>query len=189
MSETNVTPLHPAEAPVRRRQAHKRLDPTNAERQRRHRERLQEAEPTAASNVTPQAAPVPSSTGLPWSVWPLATVTIGLMAVSLTHLSGGIEDLTSIPSWQSWAMAIGIDALLVATALAQLTAQPEVKRDIAVVAHLMEGVTLVMSAGLNSLAFSGGHFDLAHWAPIAFGCYVPAMISGSTYLLARLTRR
>jgi hypothetical protein len=47
----------------------------------------------------------------------------------------------------------------------------------------------VMSAGLNALAFTGGAFDAAHWAQIAFGCFVPAAISGATYILARLTRR
>ena len=74
-------------------------------------------------------------------------------------------------------------------ALAQLTAPPAVKRDIAVVAHSVEVGTLVMSARLNALGFTGGRFDAAHWAQIAFGCFVPAAISGATYILARLTRR
>jgi hypothetical protein len=55
--------------------------------------------------------------------------------------------------------------------------------------HAMEIGTLVMSAGLNALAFTGGAFDAAHWAQIAFGCFVPAAISGATFILARLTRR
>jgi hypothetical protein len=37
---------------------------------------------------------------------------------------------------------------------------------------------------LNALAFTGGAFDAAHWAQIAFGCFVPAAISGATYILA-----
>jgi hypothetical protein len=52
-----------------------------------------------------------------------------------------------------------------------------------------EAGTLVMSAGLKALAFTGGLFDGAHWAQVAFGCFVPAAISGTTYILARLTRR
>jgi hypothetical protein len=48
---------------------------------------------------------------------------------------------------------------------------------------------LVMSAGLNALAFTGGAFDAGHWAQIAFGCLVPAAISGATYIPARLARR
>jgi hypothetical protein len=50
----------------------------------------------------------------------------------------------------------------------------------------MEAGTLVMSAGLNALAFTGGAFDAAHWAQIGFGCFVPAAISGATYILASL---
>jgi hypothetical protein len=110
------------------------------------------------------------------------------MAVSLTHLSDGVTQLTAIPEWQAWAMAIGIDCMLISVALALLTAPPEVKKDIGTVAHIMEAGTLVMSAGLNALAFTGGAFDAAHWAHIAFGCFVPAAISGATYILARLTR-
>jgi hypothetical protein len=110
------------------------------------------------------------------------------MAVSLTHLSDGVTQLTNIPEWQSWAMAIGIDCMLISVALAQLTASPEVNKDIAVVAHSLEAGTLVMSAGLNALAFTGGMFDAGHWAQIAFGRFVPAAISSATYILARLTR-
>jgi hypothetical protein len=54
--------------------------------------------------------------------------------------------------WQSWAMAVGIDCMLISVALAQLTAPPAVKRDIALVARCMEPGTLVMSAGLNAQA-------------------------------------
>jgi hypothetical protein len=111
------------------------------------------------------------------------------MAVSLTHLSDGVTQLTAIPSWQAWAMAVGIDCMLISVALAQLTSPPDVKRDIAIVARCMEAGTLIMSAGLNALAFTGGALDAAHWAQVAFGCFVPAAISGATYILARLTRR
>jgi hypothetical protein len=163
-----------------------RVDPTNAARQKAHRARQK-----GERNVTlPAPIPAPQArNGLPWAVWPLAATTVGLMAVSLTHLSDGVIQLTAIPQWQAWAMAIGIDCMLISVALAQLTASPEVKRDIAAVAHTMEAGTLVMSAGLNSLAFTGGAFDAAHWAQIAFGCFVPAAISGATFILARLTRR
>jgi hypothetical protein len=81
-------------------------------------------------------------------------------------------------------MAGGIDMMLIAVALALLTATVEVKRDIAAVAHAMEIGTLGMSAYLNALAFTGGTFDLAHATQILFGCFVPAAISGATYILA-----
>jgi hypothetical protein len=194
-AEPNIVTLPgalPAEPPARRErsQTRRRHDPTNAERQRRHRKKQEPA--TAQNNVTPTAAAAVPDAAVPrlsWSVWPLAGTTVGLMAVSLTHLSDGVMQLAAIPVWQSWAMAIGIDCMLISVALAQLTAPPDVKKDIATVAHCMEGGTLVMSAGLNALAFTGGAFDAAHWAQIAFGCFVPAAISGATYILARLTRR
>jgi hypothetical protein len=148
--------------------------------------------PEKASNIKPSVTVAPALAApyhVPWSVWPLAGTTVGLMAVSLTHLSDGVTQLTAIPSWQSWAMAVGIDCMLISVALAQLTAPPDVKRDIAIVARCMEAGTLVMSAGLNALAFTGGAFDAAHGAQVAFGCFVPAAISGAMYILARLTRR
>jgi hypothetical protein len=198
MAESVVTPIRPAAAvtdKAAKKQRRKRVDPTNADRQRRHRAR-QTGPAQAVSNVTPvlSAAPVATaseavSQRISWSVWPLAGTTVGLMAVSLTHLAGGIGELTGIPAWQQWAMAGGIDCMLVSVALAMLTATIEAKREIATVAHCMEAGTLIMSAGLNALAFTGGVFDLAHSAQIAFGCFMPAAISGATYILARLTRR
>jgi hypothetical protein len=79
--------------------------------------------------------------------------------------------------------------MLVSLALAQLTAPPDVKKDIAAVARCMEAGTLIMSASLNALAFTAGSFVAAQWAQIAVGCFVPAAISGATFILARLTRR
>jgi hypothetical protein len=200
----NLTPLRPAKA--------RRADNTAALRQRRRRAKRKPERPVPATTIarvsqsgkpskinTAVTAPPPpqhiadvtpaAGEYMPWSVWPLAGTTVGLMAVSLTHLSDGVTQLTAIPSWQAWAMAVGIDCMLISVALAQLTAPPDVKRDIAIVARCMEAGTLIMSAGLNALAFTGGAFDAAHWAQVAFGCFVPAAISGATYILARLTRR
>jgi hypothetical protein len=174
-----VTPIRPVKEPAPSR---------NAAKQRRYRGR-QKAAATPTGNVAPVTDILVTPHRLPWSVWPLAGTTVGLMAVSLTHLSDGVTQLTAIPSWQAWAMAIGIDCMLISVALAQLTSPPDVKKDIAIVARCMEAGTLIMSASLNALAFTGGAFDAAHWAQVAFGCFVPAAISGATYILARLTRR
>jgi hypothetical protein len=180
-------------------------DPTAALRQKRARERRRNEKPSEINadvtvaepsrqpsrpvHVAHASHPDVALPGVSWSVYPLAGTTVGLMAVSLTHLSDGVTQLTAIPEWQSWAMAVGIDCMLISVALAQLTAPPDVKRDIAVVAGSMEIGTLAMSAGLNALAFTGGHFDLAHVPQVLFGCFVPAAISGATYILARMTRR
>jgi hypothetical protein len=199
MTDTSVvTPLRPA-ASI---EASAPKDPRAAARQAKKRSqnnsdrdakpvRRRKSTPAAiveAPSIVPVALDAPSGR-IPWAVYPLAGTTIALMGVSLSHLSDGVEQLTTIPLWQSVCMAIGIDAMLVSVALAMLTSPPEVKRDIGKVAHTMEAGTLVMSAGLNALAFTGGMFDLAHWPQIAFGCFVPAAISGATYILARLTRR
>ena len=199
--DATVTTLRPSplagEAPLR-----KTKDVAGPLRSRRARQKRKVAPPLTISPVAPQiekpneikagdtvAPALDVSHRVPWSVWPLTGTTVGLMAVSLTHLSDGVTQLTAIPSWQAWAMAVGIDCMLISVALAQLTAPADVKRDINLVARCMEAGTLVMSAGLNALAFTGGAFDAAHWAQVAFGCFVPAAISGATYILARLTRR
>ena len=123
-------------------------DPTASLRQRRAREKRRNEKPSEInpdvtvpepsrkpSRSVPASHPDVALPGVPWSVNPLAGTTVGLMAVSLTHLSDGVTQLTAIPEWQSWAMAMGIDCMLISVALAQLTAPPDVKRDIAVVAH------------------------------------------------------
>jgi hypothetical protein len=176
MTDTaNVTPL--------------RKDNTAALRQRRSRAKRVASPSQEKPNKNNAHVTVAPARFVPWAVWPLASTTVGLMAVSLTHLSDGVTKLTATPTWQAWAMAIGIDCMLISVALAQLTSPPDVKRDIAIVARCMEAGTLIMSAGLNALAFTGGNFDAGHWAQVAFGCFVPAAISGATYILARLTRR
>jgi hypothetical protein len=86
-------------------------------------------------------------------------------------------------------MAVRIDCMLISVALAQLTSPPDVKRDIAIVARCLEAGTLIMSAGPNALAFTGGAFNAAHWAQVAFGCFVPAAIRRGDVYPARLTRR
>lgn len=181
MTDATITQLRPKDPRAAARQATRRTKKQSEIKADRDMVGIPTPVPASIPDVAPR--------GLPWSVWPLAFTTVGLMAVSLTHLSDGVTQLTAIPSWQAWAMAIGIDCMLISVALAQLTAPVDVKKDIAVVAHAMEAGTLVMSAGLNALAFTGGAFDAAHWAQIAFGCFVPAAISGATYILARLTRR
>jgi hypothetical protein len=198
MAEAEViampTAAQPAPKRTRKPAARKparRVDPTAAERQRRVRERRKEATAQDERSATPSPAAsilVASPRRIPWSVYPLAGTTIGLMAVSLTHLSDGVTQLTAIPAWQGWAMAVGIDCMLIAVALTLLTSTVDVKKDIATVAHALEIGTLGMSAYLNALAFTGGTFDLAHATQILFGCFVPAAISGATYILARLTR-
>jgi hypothetical protein len=202
MTDATVTTLRPAspakqEAP--RRKSRDVTGPLPSRRARQRRKVLPSPPigPAAAQIEKPNevkaddtvAPALDVSHRVPWSVWPLAGTTVGLMAVSLTHLSDGVTQLTAIPSWQAWAMAVGIDCMLISVALAQLTSPPDVKPDIAIVARCMEAGTLVVSAGLNALAFTGGAFDAAHWAQVAFGCFVPAAISGATYILARLTRR
>src|SRR5260221_8766972 len=44
----------------------------------------------------------------------LGAVIMVLLSLSLSHLARGIEIVTSCQSWEGWAMAIGLDLLIVA---------------------------------------------------------------------------
>jgi hypothetical protein len=202
IQETNVvTPIRPETrvkdptGPIRSRRARQKKTASSKARGPKL-DHVENPNELRTDDTVPADLPKPAASvsnvptrRVPWSVYPLAGTTIGLMAVSLTHLSDGVTQLTAIPAWQGWAMAVGIDCMLIAVALALLTATVDVKKDIATVAHAMEAGALGMSAYLNSLAFTGGAFDLAHATQILFGCFVPAAISGATSILARLTRR
>jgi hypothetical protein len=199
MTDATVTKLHPpssgAAAPPSRRKSKDVTGPLRSRRARQKRRQVvlppispQIEKPNEIkTSVTVLRAPV-TAQRVPWSVWPLAGTTVGLMAVSLTHLSDGVTQLTAIPSWQAWAMAVGIDCMLISVAMAQLTSPPDVKRDIAIVARCMEAGTLVMSAGLNALAFTGGPSTplIGRKLPSAVSC---RRQSAELYILARLTRR
>jgi hypothetical protein len=162
----------------------RRVDPTNAARQRKHKAKV-----AALGNVTETA---PAATAAAPSRRPsvaalgVAVTTGALLLVSLTHVADGVTALTGCTVAEAWAMAIGIDAMLISVLYAMLSAADDVRHAIHRPALALEGLTLVASAYLNALADSHGHFDVEHLPAILFGLFVPAAVALGSAILARL---
>jgi hypothetical protein len=173
MSETNVIPL------------------TQAERSRRHR-RKKKAEKAATKTATeaetkPERRPERKPQRRPSvAALAVAATTGSLLLVSLTHVSQGVTALTGCTVAEAWAMSVGIDAMLCSVLYALLSADDATRHAIHVPAIALEVQTLVASAYLNSLADSGGHWDLEHAPAICFGCFIPAAVALGSAILARL---
>lgn len=104
-----------------------------------------------------------------------------LTALSLSHLAAGIEIVTAAPSWEAWAMAIGIDCGFVTLELANLTIGEKLRRQIARYTRPATVGTLSGSAALNALVFaSGAHGLLTQAAAIIMGVAIPALIYAMT---------
>ncbi len=110
-------------------------------------------------------------------------VAVTLTTLSLSHLAHGIEVVTASPSWEAWAMAVGIDLGFVALELSQLSAATERVRK-AITHYTRPAIigTLVGSAAMNAFAFAS---QAAGWmmAPaIVLGVAIPGLI----YCLTRI---
>src|SRR5580704_2914168 len=55
----------------------------------------------------------------------IGAVGVTLVTLSLNHLAHGIELVTAAPTWEAWAMAVGIDLGFVALEASQLAAAGE----------------------------------------------------------------
>src|SRR5258707_694749 len=108
----------------------------------------------------------------------IGTVAVTLTALSLSHLSHGIEIVTGAQSWESWAMAVGIDLGFVALELAQIaTVADRVRKQIGKYARPAILGTLVGSAGMNAFAFAAqtvNPYMMA--AAVTLGIAIPALI-------------
>ncbi len=106
-----------------------------------------------------------------------------LTALSLTHLAHGISIVTSAPTWESWAMAIGVDLGFVALEGAQLMSTSEkLRRE--VIKYTKPAIigTLSGSAVMNAFAFSSQTSGWMTGAAIVLGVAIPALI----YALTRI---
>jgi hypothetical protein len=113
----------------------------------------------------------------------VATVAVVLTALSLAHLAAGIELVTKAPSWEAWAMAVGIDLGFLALEIAQLsaataTAQAAIKR---FTAPAIVG-TLAASAVMNALAFGAQADGWMLYPAVGLGLAIPALV----YALSRV---
>lgn len=114
-------------------------------------------------------------------------VALVLTALSLTHLSHGIEMVTHSPTWESWAMAFGIDAGFVVIEFCLLCPMSDkTARAIKTWAAWAIGGTLVGSAALNALAFGAQAEGYMLYPAVMFGLAVPALIYAMTRIGATI---
>jgi hypothetical protein len=111
-------------------------------------------------------------------------VTLFALAVSLTHLSEGVVLIADCPTWQGWAIAIAIDAMLIANEYALLVATN--RAEIAQPAHALMGLCAVWSMYLNAMGFTHGHIDLTQADGIGLGVFLPLAIALATFVGARV---
>jgi hypothetical protein len=108
-------------------------------------------------------------------------VAVGLTALSLHDLAEGVQIVTHAATWQSYAMASGIDLGFVSTELAMLTASDKERKAISRFANPAIIGTLCGSAIMNAFAFAQ-HADnaLMATAAVAMGVAIPALIYAFT---------
>jgi hypothetical protein len=122
----------------------------------------------------------------------LASTAVGIVAVTLTglslcHLAQGIEIVTSAATWESWAMAVGIDLGFVSLEAATLMAATDKLRK-----HISQYTkpaiigTLVGSALMNAFAFASQTTGWKLAPAILLGLAIPALIYAMTRIGAAL---
>ena len=117
----------------------------------------------------------------------IGAVALTLTALSLNHLASGIATMTHCPSWQSWAMAIGVDCAFVTLEVAQLTIGDKLRAKLASLFRPAIVGTLAWSAGLNALAFAGETTSpIMQGAAIALGLSIPALVYALTKIGAAM---
>ena len=108
-----------------------------------------------------------------------AVITVGLVltALSLTHLSHGIELVTHAPAWEAWLMAIGIDLGFIALEMTQLVkAKESTIRAIRKYVQPSITGTLIGSAVMNAFAFGVLATGYMMVPAVAFGLAIPLLI-------------
>ncbi len=109
-------------------------------------------------------------------------VALTLTALSLTHLAAGIKIVTQAPTWEAWAMAVGIDLGFVVLEMAQIVANEKLRRAMAKWAGPAIVGTLIGSAVLNAFAFGAQATGLMIVPAVILGLAIPALI----YALTRI---
>lgn len=110
----------------------------------------------------------------------IMATTLALLLVSLFDLAKGIQLLTQCETWQSVAIAVGIDAMFVAVEYSVLRQGRDHMSD------ALTSMTLAMSAYLNALAMSHGNLDYSHSNAITLGVFIPAAIFLATHRLGKI---
>lgn len=119
-------------------------------------------------------------------------VAASLTALSLSHLAHGIEAVTNSPTWESWAMAVGIDAGFVALEVANLSITEKARKELETWTIWSIRATLLLSAALNAYAFGAGAtgFRLDPMFQLSFalilGVTIPGLIFSLTHIGSRM---
>src|SRR5260221_5869115 len=118
----------------------------------------------------------------------LGAVIMVLLSLSLSHLARGIEIVTSCQSWEGWAMAVGLDLLIVALECSMVaTVGTKAHKQVCRFANPALIAAFTWSAGLNAFAFSATSAVL--WMTItaaSLGASIPALIHSGTRAWAAL---
>jgi hypothetical protein len=108
-------------------------------------------------------------------------VAVALTALSLHDLAQGVQIVTHSATWQSYAMASGIDLGFISTELAMLTASDKERKAMSRFAKPAIIGTLCGSAIMNAFAFArDADSMIMAAAAIAMGVAIPALIYAFT---------
>ncbi len=116
-------------------------------------------------------------------------VATGVLALSVTHCTQAIADLTGSYWVLSALLAVGIDAGMVVSEVCEVTSHGTSAE--ASVRPWARGYTLTaiaLSMGLNAYAFSQHAADGCQWAAVALGVIVPGLVYGLGRVAAHLWR-
>lgn len=116
----------------------------------------------------------------------MAGVALVLTGLSLSHLAHGIEIVTHSPSWEAWAMAIGVDLGFIVVEVAKLTVDEKTGRDICRNANVIIVGTMVGSAILNAFAFGALAEGIMVVPAVTMGLAIPGMLYSLTKIIAKL---
>lgn len=114
----------------------------------------------------------------------VGAVAATLVGLSLSHLAHGIELVTSCPTWEGWAMAVGIDLGFISLEAAALTASTDrLRRQVERFTRPTIAATIAGSSAMNAYAFAAqAPADWRAWAAMGIGAAIPALI----YALSRV---
>lgn len=113
-------------------------------------------------------------------------VALVLTGLSLSHLAHGIEIVTHSPSWEAWAMAIGVDLGFIVVEVAKITVDDKTGREIKTYANATIVGTMVGSAILNAFAFGSASEGLMVAPAVTLGLAIPGMLYSLTKIIAKL---
>ena len=115
----------------------------------------------------------------------LGAVAVVLTALSLTHLANGIAIVTQAPTWECWALGIGIDKGFVALELAKVMGRERTRNQVSGLLNTAIVGTLTGSAVLNAFAFGAAATGLMQIPAVALGLAIPALIFALTKVGAK----